>query len=540
MTSGAPFARLAETSQRLAATRSRTEKRTIAGELLAALAPDEIAPAVGWLVAEPICGPVGVGWAQLGELSRSPPASEPSVSLREVEDALASSADRAEVAARVDALYTRFTEAERRLFAGALTGNLRQGSLGGVMILALADRAGLPEAVVRRAVMVSGSITRAAAALLGPERRESPPSSLELFQPIAPMLAGSAKDLHAALEEIDEPAARAVEWKLDGVRAQVHKLGDRVAVYSRSGHDVTEGCHPLLGALSTLGAARAVLDGEVVLEDATGAMRSFQDTFSAVAGGAVPEGDRLRIYLFDCVHADGVDLLDRPLSERIAALERMAPEELRVPRCSGADLEEARRFQAEAIAFGHEGVMVKDLRAPYRLGARGRAWQKVKEHSTVDLVILAVERGSGRRTGLLSNLHLGARRPDGTFCMVGKTFKGLTDKMLHFQTKRLGELAIAPPGPDDWVVHVRPELVVEIRFDDVQRSSRYPGGIALRFARVVRYRTDKRPEDVEPLGDLQALAPEPRPEGSARKSSAGAKREAKEAAKRKQLSLFDD
>ena len=294
------------------------------------------------------------------------------------------------------------TEPERRLFAGALTGTLRQGSLGGVMILALADRAGLAEAVVRRAVMVSGSITRAADALLGPDRRETPPASLELFQPIAPMLAGSAKDLHAALEEIDEPTARIVEWKLDGVRAQVHKIGDRIAVYSRSGHDVTEGCRPLLPALAAMGAERAVLDGEVVLEDETGAMRSFQDTFSAVAGGVIPAGDRLRIYFFDCMHEGGADLLDRPLSERLAILERIAPDELRVPRVSGASLEEARRFQTEAIAFGHEGVMVKDLRAPYRLGARGRAWQKVKEHTTVDLVILAVEPGSGRRQGFLA------------------------------------------------------------------------------------------------------------------------------------------
>ena len=338
----------------------------------------------------------------------------------------------------------------------------------------------------------------------------------------------------AALEEIDEPTARIVEWKLDGVRAQVHKIGDRIAVYSRSGHDVTEGCRPLLPALAAMGAERAVLDGEVVLEDETGAMRSFQDTFSAVAGGVIPAGDRLRIYFFDCMHEGGADLLDRPLSERLAILERIAPDELRVPRVSGASLEEARRFQTEAIAFGHEGVMVKDLRAPYRLGARGRAWQKVKEHTTVDLVILAVEPGSGRRQGFLSNLHLGARRPDGTFCMVGKTFKGLTDKMLHFQTKRLGELALSPPLPEDRVVRVRPELVVEIRFDDVQRSSRYPGGIALRFARVVRYRTDKRPEDVEPLADLQALAPEPPADKRERREHA------KEEAAKRQLSLFDD
>lgn len=538
MSAPTPFVELARASAALAATRSRTAKKAVVVALLGRLAPREVAPAVGWLVEDPVCGRLGVGYAHLWAMSHGHAPPEPSVTIDEVEATLAAAAgsDRAETLARVDGLYERLTEPERALFRGSLTATLRQGSLGGIMILALAEVRGVDEAAVRRAVMVSGSVVRAADALLGPERAEAPPASLELFRPLAPMLASSAKTLEDALDQAPDAT---IEWKLDGVRAQVHKHGERITIFSRGGNDITAGCAPLVAALARLPCEDAVLDGEVVLEDATGAMRPFQDTFSAVAkDGVGAAGDRLRIYLFDVLHLDGADLLDAPLRDRAAAVERLAPDEMRVPRIAGGDRALARRFYDEAIAFGHEGVMVKDLGSTYRFGARGKAWQKVKEHTTVDLVVLAVERGSGRRSGFLSNLHLGARRDDGSFCMVGKTFKGLTDELLAWQTERLGALATSTEGH---VVHVRPELVVEIRFNDVQRSSRYPGGVALRFARVVRYRDDKKASEADLLADLVARCPEP-PAGEPARG-AGRKRGAKaarDAAAARQLSLFED
>jgi DNA ligase-1 len=321
------------------------------------------------------------------------------------------------------------------------------------------------------------------------------------------MLAAPAESLDAALEGI---AAPLLEWKIDGVRAQVHKQGDRVAVFSRQGNDITAGCAPVIEALAALRARDAVLDGEVVLVGPDGAPRPFQDSFSVIASKAAPhEGDRLRVYLFDCLYRDGVELLDAPLARRREALREMAPADLLTPGVEPRDRDEAQRFHDDTLARGQEGLMVKDLAAPYRLGARGRAWQKVKEASTVDLVVLAAEWGSGRRRGFLSNLHLGARCDDGTFCMVGKTFKGLTDELLRWQTERLQQIASKHEGH---VVHVRPELVVEIRYGDVQRSPRYPGGVALRFARVVRYREDKGPGEIDTLASLVARLP-PAPAG---------------------------
>jgi DNA ligase-1 len=522
-----PFSDLARASELLAGTRSRLEKKAILVGVLERTPPDEVGAAVGWLVAEPLCGPLGIGPAQLWKLSEGSAAAEPSVTLREVETALDPElrGGREETAARVEAIFGRLTELERRIFVGALTGSLRQGSLGGVMALAIGTLANQPEAAVRRAIMVKGAIARAAEAMLGAERAAAPPSSLELFHPVAPMLAAHAESIAGALEGI---ALAQVEWKIDGVRAQVHKSGDRVQVFSRQGGDISHGCASLLGVLRALRADRAVLDGEVALVGPDGDVRAFQDSFSAVATGEMPgEGDRLRLFLFDCLHRDGVDLLDEPLSSRLDALDAVAPDELRVPRLRGATTAAAEAFYEGARASGHEGVMVKDLASPYRLGARGGAWKKVKPFVTVDLVVLAVEWGSGRRKGFLSNLHLGARRADGTFCMVGKTFKGLTDELLKWQTERLLALATEKEGH---VVFVRPELVVEIRFNDVQRSPRYPGGVALRFARVVRYREDKSPAETERIEDLVARAPAP-----VEKTA-----ETKETPKKKQLSLFGD
>jgi DNA ligase-1 len=525
------FADLARASARLASTRSRLEKRAILVDALAHAPAEEIAAAVGWLVAAPQCGPLGVGPAHLWKLAETPAAEVSSVRLRDVEAALgpAQRGNRDETLAGVAALFARLTEAERVLFVGALTGSLRQGSLAGVMTQVIATLASRTEAEARRAVLVTGSIAAAADALLGPRRSPAPLSALELFRPLAPMLALHADSIDEALAEI---ADAEVEWKVDGLRAQIHKRGERVAIYSRQGNEITGGCAPLLDALRGLAAETAVLDGEVVRVGPDGEARAFQDTFSAIASkGALPPGDHLRVCLFDCMHRDGVDLLDEPLSARLAALDAIAPEGLRLPRLRSPTPESAARFYADAQRAGHEGVMVKDLASPYGFGARGGAWRKVKPFVTVDLVVLAVEWGSGRRKGLLSNLHLGARRSDGTFCMVGKTFKGLTDATLRWQTERLRALATDGEG-DGHVVHVRPELVVEIRFNDVQRSPRYPGGVALRFARVVRYREDKSSEDVEPIEALVARAPA---------GSATPAKTAKAAAeKKRQLSLFGE
>lgn len=534
-----PFVQLAVTSARLAATRSRLEKKRLCVEQLRAAPPEEIAAAVGWLVAEPLCGPLGIGPATLFELAERPAPEQASLTLAEVELALGGGPrSREDMLARMRSLYDRLTEGERHFLASALTGTLRQGSLAGVMLLAIAEVAGQDEAAARRTMMVFGSITRAAEALLGPHRPAVPASSLVLFQPLAPMLAGSADSLDEALA-ITKDAQ--IEWKVDGVRAQVHKKGDRVAVYSRQGNDITAGCAPLIPSLQALAAESAVLDGEVFATGPDGAARPFQDSFSALASkgqSGLYERDRLCIYLFDCMHRDGRDRLDDPLEARVEALRAIAPEALWMPSVRTADADVARDFYAGALAKGHEGVMVKDPSTPYRFGGRGRAWLKVKESRTVDLVILAAEWGSGRRRGFLSNLHLGARRDDGTFCMVGKTFKGLTDAMLAWQTEKLQAIATEQ---SEHVVYVAPSLVVEIRFNDVQRSPRYPGGIALRFARVVRHRPDKAAHETEPLDALVARLGA----GRAGASGPGAKRRAtptddEPAAKKNQLSLFDE
>jgi DNA ligase 1 len=527
------FVDLAWASQRVARMRARLQKVRFLVDALAKVPDDEIAAAVGWLVEEPLCGPLGVGPAQLWSLSQTDAPNEPTVTLRDVETTLdeARRGPRDGVPGRVAGLFAKLTVPERALFVGALTGSLRQGSLGGVMILALAELSGLDEEAVRRAVMVTGALPRAAEALLGPGAGESPPDTLEVFRPVAPMLASSAPSLEDIFVDDTE---RLLEWKVDGLRAQIHKKGDRVVVFSRQGNDITAGCSPVLGGLASMAVDSAIVDGEVVLVAPSGVARPFQETFSAIASKAcLPEGESLRVFLFDCVHTDGRDLLDEPLSARRQALAEFAPAALRMPARVTRALEEARAFQRAALEAGHEGVMVKDLASAYRFGARGRAWQKIKEFTTVDLVVLAVEQGSGRRKGFLSNLHLGARREDGTFCMVGKTFKGLTDELLRWQTGRLQALATRTDGH---VVHVRPELVVEIRFNEVQRSRRYPGGIALRFARVARYREDKSASETDTLSSLVARVPERSDPGRA--VSPGSSK-GKKAANTRQLSLFE-
>jgi len=529
------FADLAAASERLSGTRSRREKTNLLVELLTNVPVDEIAAAVGWLIQEPLCGPLGIGPAQLAQLAQRPQPQERvegSLSLREVEIVLeqARSGGREEASARMAGLFDKLSERERALLVGSLTRSLRQGSLGGIMLLALARLSGRSEKEVRRAAMVAGGIAEAADELLRPEGEGKPPAALELFRPLAPMLAAPAESVQEALARAGDAL---VEWKVDGMRAQVHKQGARVAIFSRQGNDITAGCASLVPALAALRADAAVFDGEVVLVGPDEHPRPFQDSFSAIASKSVAESDRLRMFLFDCLHRNGVDLVDEPFSTRLEALRAAVPVELCMPNIRVASADEAERFYRDALTRGHEGVVVKDLASPYRLGARGRAWQKVKEFATADLVVLAAEWGSGRRKGFLSNLHLGARREDGSFCMVGKTFKGLTDEMLRWQTQRLQELATqhAP-----YFVRVKPALVVEIRFNEVQTSPRYPGGIALRFARVVRYRQDKAADEVETLEDLVAR----NSAGSREVSPSRRRANAKEQRRSGQLSLFDD
>jgi DNA ligase-1 len=524
------FDALATVSRTLGATRSRTLKRAALKGLLSTLDPTEIASAVGFLVADIEGGPTGLGPHLLADLARVPAALEPALEIRDVQaelDALRLLSAQPRYAAAA-ALFARLTTEERTFLSASLRGALRQGSLDGVMQGALADVAGRPEAEVRRVVMLEGGTRAAATLLLGDGGARTTVPQLVLQRPLSPMLAGSADTLQDALGEI--PHAQ-VEWKIDGVRAQIHRSREGCRVYSRQGNELGQGTPEVVAALSAVAGGDFVIDAELVLVDERGRALPFQATFSAVSSGRRAPGTRLAIMAFDCLYnePDGA-LIDRPLHERVAVLERLLPASLLVPRLSLPNAAAADAHYQAALALGHEGVMVKSLHSPYAAGARGRAWLKVKKYHSVDLVILAAEWGSGRRQGRLSNLHLGARQADGAFCMVGKTFKGLTDAMLAFQT---GALLDLETERTPFEVQVRPELVVEVRFGDVQRSSRYPGGVALRFARVLRHRPDKSADECTSLDALVALAPEHVAGTGRATASAKAQHDAR------QLTLFD-
>ncbi len=362
----------------------------------------------------------------------------------------------------------------------------------------------MPLADVRRAAMLAGSPTAVVdTAFAGVDALAA--VGLTVGRPVLPMLASSAPDLAAALAKVGS-AAVAVDAKLDGIRIQVHRDGDDVRVATRSLEDITARLPEVVAAVRTLPASRLVLDGEALALEASGRPRPFQETAARTASGTTPGGIAVTPYFFDVLHLDGRDLLDLPAEDRWRALEDLVPEPWRVPRWRGTpdDVDAAQAFTDDVLARGHEGVVVKSATAAYDAGRRGSAWVKVKPVHTLDLVVLGVEWGSGRRRGLLSNIHLGARddsSPTG-FTMLGKTFKGMTDAMLAWQTERFTDLKTDDNG---WVVTVRPEQVVEIAFDGVQRSTRYPGGVALRFARVVRYRDDKRPEEADTIAAVQAL-----------------------------------
>jgi len=506
---------LAETSDAVAATRSRLEKVRLLAEVLRAAGPAERRTAVAWLSGVHPGGRLGIGAAALHALRDVPAAAAPTLSIDEARaalDGLRSIAGKGSGARRREALaalLSKATDVEQRFLVRLLLGELRQGALEGVMADAIAAASAAPPAAVRRAIMLAGDAAVVAEAALAEGPAGLDRFRLQLYEFVKPMLASPAPDVGAALESLGEAA---LEYKLDGARVQIHKGDAGVRLYSRSGRDVTASVPEIVGRIDALPATGFVLDGEVLALEPSGRPRPFQDTmrrFGRIRGvDAHADALPLSLFCFDCLYADGGDLVDRPTAERSARLADLVPPDLIVPRTVTSSTDDAERFLAAALDAGHEGLMAKALDAPYEAGSRGAAWLKIKVPHTLDLVVLAAEWGSGRRRGWLSNLHLGARGPDGGFVMLGKTFKGLTDEMLAWQTERLTALAVERDGH---VVHVRPELVVEVAFNELQESRRYPGGLALRFARVLRYRPDKRAEDADTIDTVRAVAKLPAP-----------------------------
>jgi DNA ligase-1 len=395
-------------------------------------------------------------------------------------------------------LLERATEDEADFIRRLFTGELRQGALAGLMIDAVAKAAGVPGELARRALMLSGDLTRTAEIAIVQGEEGLREVGFELFRPIFPMLASAAESAEAALAGFE---LASVEWKLDGIRIQIHRRGDEVRVYTRNLNDITDTLPGIVRAVRALPVEQAVLDGEALWMTREGPA-AFQETVSQIDSAAPPEG--IVTFLFDALHVDGEDLLDAPLEERAARLDALAPA-LRIPSVVTSDAATAERVLAEALEAGHEGIVVKDAGSRYSAGRRGKAWRKVKPVRTYDLVVLGAEWGHGRRQGRLSNLHLGARDPrTGEFVMVGKTFKGMTDALLEWQTQ---ELLARETERQGIAVMVRPELVVEIALDGVQSSTRYPGGVALRFARVKRYRPDKSAAEADTVDALRALLP---------------------------------
>ncbi|MGH7650462.1 MAG: ATP-dependent DNA ligase [Gemmatimonadaceae bacterium] len=502
---------LVSTSAAVAATSGRLEKIARLADLLTRLSPDEIPIAVGFLIGWPRQGKLGVGWSAVSKAREHPAATTPNLELRQVDDVfdkLSSTKGRnstAERARQLEDLFKRAMTDEQRFLSGLIVGEIRQGALEGVLVEAIARAANLPAAGVRRAAMLAGDLGVVATAALGEDREAALAAyGLQLFRAVQPMLADSADTVAEAMAEGDVVG---VEWKIDGARIQVHRQGDRVAVYTRSLNDVTDAVPEVVEAVRALPARELILDGEVIALAKDGRPLSFQDTMRRFGRriNVLKLRDELPLsaFFFDVLYLDCVPLIDEPLSRRLDALDSIVPENLRVPRIVTANVEDAQKFQADALARAHEGVMIKSISAPYAAGRRGSAWIKVKEARTLDLVVLAVEWGSGRRQGWLSNIHMGARDPaTGEFVMLGKTFKGMTDEMLEWQTKEFLEREIRREGH---IVHVRPELVVEVAFNEVQRSTQYPGGVALRFARVKGYRPNKKPDEADTVDSVRAF-----------------------------------
>jgi ATP-dependent DNA ligase I len=495
------LAELVDASVAVTATPARNEKVAVLAALLARAQPEDVAPVVSWLSGELTQRQIGVGWALLRE--RPAPAPAASLTVAELErelEAIGALGGPGSVTARrtaVRALLARADAAEQEFLARLLLGDLGQGALAGVMTDAVARAAGLPAGELRRALTLHGDLAAVAAIALRDGREGLAAIRLRIGRPLAPMLAGTAPDVAAAIAKTG-PAA--VDWKLDGARLQVHRDGDDVALFTRTLDDVTARLPEVVAAARSLPVRSIVLDGEAIALRADGRPEPFQVT-AARFGTRGARVQPLASLFFDVLHVDGDDLLDEPLARRAEALDAAVAPELRVPRRIAEDgVAAAETFDA-ALAAGHEGVVVKALDAPYAAGRRGSGWLKVKPVHTLDLVVLAAEWGHGRRRGRLSNLHLGARDEEsGGWAMLGKTFKGLTDELLEWQTR---QLLARETHRDGIAVHVRPELVVEVAFDGVQTSSRYPSGMALRFARVKRYRDDKTAAEADTVATVR-------------------------------------
>jgi ATP-dependent DNA ligase I len=506
------FFDLVETSRRVAETSGRLAKIDLLAGLLQGAAPEEIETALAFLSGAPRQGRIGVGYATLARARATArqPTGRAVLELPDVDGALERLAHTtgkgsAQAKERLLAeLFQRASEDEGDFLFRLLTGELRQGALEGLMTEAVARAAGLEPELVRRAAMLAGDLGTVAQVALTLGATGLTRFQVELFRPIQPMLAQAADDVAAALAALGEAA---FEYKLDGARIQAHKAGDQVRVFSRQLNDVTVAVPEVVEALRRLPVRETILDGEAIALRPDGTPLPFQVTMRRF--GRKLEVERLKdelplqAFFFDILYKDGAPLLDEPYARRVEVLAGVLPDERRVPRLVTTDPEQAAGFFRQALARGHEGVMAKALAAPYEAGARGAAWLKIKEAQTLDLVVLAAEWGHGRRRGWLSNLHLGARDPEtGEFVMLGKTFKGLTDQMLKWQTERLRELEVRR---DTHTVYVRPELVVEVAFNDVQASPQYPGGLALRFARVKRFRPDKAAAMADTIATVRDL-----------------------------------
>jgi len=504
------LAELIAASSRVAATRSRLAKVETLAACLRALERDEIALGVAYLSGDTPQAKTGIGYAALRDALSVPAAANAGLTLAQVDAALARIAkisgpgSAAERRRALRELFGRATAEEQDFLARLLAGELRQGALEGVMQDAIARAASLPGAVIRSAAMRAGGLPAVAQAALTEGEAGLARFSLAVFQPVQPMLAQTAGDVADAIERL---GVAAFEWKLDGARVQVHKSGGEVRVYTRSLNEVTGAVPEIVEAARALPARELMLDGETIALRADGRPHPFQETMRRFGRRLEVEALRatlpLSVFFFDCLMAEGEDLTARPARERFEALARLAPAAVLIPRLVTGERGAAQAFFDDSLAHGHEGLMAKALDAPYEAGSRGSGWLKIKQANTLDLVVLAVEWGSGRRKGWLSNLHLGALDPDsGGFVMLGKTFKGMTDKMLAWQTERLLGLKVSEEGH---VVHVRPELVVEIAFNEIQASPVYPGGLALRFARVKRYREDKRADEADTIDTVRQL-----------------------------------
>jgi len=504
------LADLVAASAAVTATRSRTAKVAELARLLrvaAEFGPREVALVTAFLSGRVPHGRLGVGYRSITSLP--PPAEASTLTLADVDAAfttLTTASGTGSAAVRRDALdglFSATTALERDFLAGLVTGEVRQGALDGVMQLAVAQAAGVPLDAVRRASMLAGRLDAVAPVALSSGEAGLAEIILEVLRPISPMLAASAPNVSEATAS---GGPWSVERKLDGIRIQAHKRGDEVRVFTRSLDDITDRLPEVVDVIAALSAHTLVLDGEAIALRPDGRPQPFQITGARTASTKDPVLLRaqtpLTTYVFDVLHIDGRSLMEEPLETRREVLDGLLSPPNRVEAVITDDPSVAQAFFAEQVAAGHEGVVIKDLAAPYAAGRRGGSWVKVKPRHTLDLVVLAVERGSGRRRGTLSNIHLGARSGEG-FVMLGKTFKGMTDEMLAWQTTRFTELATSDDG---WVVSVSPEQVVEIAFDGLQRSSRYPGGLALRFARVLRYRDDKPAEEADTIETVRMLA----------------------------------